>query len=151
MSLEMKMQTPLPLHTHAHSDQVCASDHVADIYIYKLCACNRRVHVYVDISPLCAEVCASSSRCVHLSMRCTRRYVSFTKEPYKRDDIQQKRPIILRSLLMHASHDDICTPRHKDATSSEMRPLQRCRQRHRDAHTCVCVCVCVWIYGEMHT
>jgi len=29
--------------------------------------------------------------------------VSFAKEPYKRDDIQQKRPIILRSLLLVAT------------------------------------------------
>jgi len=29
--------------------------------------------------------------------------VSFEKEPYKRDDILQKRPIILRSLLMVAT------------------------------------------------
>jgi len=29
--------------------------------------------------------------------------VSFEKEPYKRDDILQKRPIILRSLLIVAS------------------------------------------------
>jgi len=30
-------------------------------------------------------------------------YVSFAKEPYKRDDILQKRPIILRSLLIVAT------------------------------------------------
>jgi len=30
-------------------------------------------------------------------------WVSFTKEPYKRDDILQKRPIILRSLLIVAT------------------------------------------------
>ena len=30
-------------------------------------------------------------------------YVSFAKEPYKRDDILQKRPIILRSLLIIAT------------------------------------------------
>jgi len=30
-------------------------------------------------------------------------YVSFAKEPYTRDDIQQKRPIILRSLLIIAT------------------------------------------------
>jgi len=32
-----------------------------------------------------------------------RLYVSFAKEPYKRDDILQKRPIILRSLLIEAT------------------------------------------------
>jgi len=30
-------------------------------------------------------------------------YVSFAKEPYKRDDILQKRPVILRSLLIVAN------------------------------------------------
>jgi len=30
-------------------------------------------------------------------------YVTFAKEPYKRDDILQKRPIILRSLLIVAT------------------------------------------------
>jgi len=29
--------------------------------------------------------------------------ISFAKEPYKRDDILQKRPIILRSLLIEAT------------------------------------------------
>jgi len=29
--------------------------------------------------------------------------VSFAKEPYKRDDILQKRPVILRSLLILAT------------------------------------------------
>jgi len=29
--------------------------------------------------------------------------VSFAKEPYKRDDVLQKRPIILRSLLVAAT------------------------------------------------
>jgi len=32
-----------------------------------------------------------------------RLYVSFAKEPYKRDDILQKRPMILRSLLIVAT------------------------------------------------
>jgi len=30
-------------------------------------------------------------------------YVSFAKEPYKRDDILQKRPVILRSLLIEVT------------------------------------------------
>jgi len=36
--------------------------------------------------------------------------VSFAKEPYKRDDILQKRPLILRSLLIVAIPCDILTP-----------------------------------------
>ena len=34
-------------------------------------------------------------------------YVSFAKEPHTRDDILQKRPIILRSLLIEVTPDDI--------------------------------------------
>ena len=48
--------------------------------------------------------------CVHVqtmgwprSVGSLKSYVSFVKEPYKRDDILQKRPIILRSLLIEAT------------------------------------------------
>jgi len=34
--------------------------------------------------------------------------VSFAKEPYKRDDILQKRPIFLRSLLTIATPQYVC-------------------------------------------
>jgi len=34
---------------------------------------------------------------------CLKIYVSFAKEPYERDNILQKRPIILRSLLIVAT------------------------------------------------
>ena len=36
--------------------------------------------------------------------------VSFAKEPYKRDDILQKRPMILRSLLIVATPYVNCIP-----------------------------------------
>ena len=39
--------------------------------------------------------------------------VSFAKEPYKRDDILQKRPIILRSLLI------VATPQNESLIPSE--------------------------------
>ena len=40
-------------------------------------------------------------------------YVSFAKEPYERDDILQKRPIILRSLLIVASpYQTVCVWTH---------------------------------------
>jgi len=56
--------------------------------------------------------------------------VSFVKEPYKRDDILQKRPIILRSLLI-------------EATPDEQLPLAV--RLKRDLYTCgvlQCVAVC---------
>ena len=34
-------------------------------------------------------------------------YVSFAKKPYERDDILQKRPMILRSLLIVATPHDL--------------------------------------------
>ena len=52
--------------------------------------------------------------------------VSFGKEPYKRDDILQKRPIILRSLLIVAS----------PYTKSDFLELLL---------VCVCVCVCMYV------
>ena len=37
--------------------------------------------------------------------------VSFAKEPYKRDDILQKRPVILRSILIVATpYVNVCIP-----------------------------------------
>ena len=50
--------------------------------------------------------------------------VSFAKEPYKRDNILQKRPIIIRSLLM------VANPYHSLARSGGYG---------------VCVCVCVGV------
>jgi len=43
--------------------------------------------------------------------------VSFAKEPYERDDILQKRPIILRSLLI------IATPYHVDGRTCSLLKL----------------------------
>jgi len=58
-------------------------------------------------------------------------YVSFAKEPYKRDDILQKRPVILRGLLIVAT------------------PYVWMRQHRQDfshwARVYICVCVRVWI------
>ena len=55
--------------------------------------------------------------------------VSFAKEPYKRDCVLQKRPIILSSLLI------IATPYLLDSATT----VKVC--------VCVCMCVCVCIYG----
>ena len=50
-----------------------------------------------------ANKMSSTLTCVPMMLRL---YVSFAKEPYKRDYILQKRPIILRSLLVcaHEAH-----------------------------------------------
>ena len=67
----------------------------------------------------CVAACCSASQvcselqCEHGQLVCMRwlqlvgslkSQVSFAKEPYKRDDILQKSPIILRSLLIVAPH-----------------------------------------------
>ena len=51
-------------------------------------------------------------------------YVSFTKEPYKRDYILQKRPVILRSLIV------IATP--YDTKSSKYIHTQNTKQNNTD-------------------
>ena len=84
------------IHIYICMRHVCIYDiytymyiYIYDIYIYETC-----IHMYD---------CACASTC--LDMRWLRlvgslkSQVSFTKEPYNRDDILQKRPIILRSLL----------------------------------------------------
>ena len=57
---------------------------------------------------LCAFISLScfSSLAQSLFFLFCKRQVSFAKEPYKRDDILQKRPMILRSLLI------VATPYH---------------------------------------
>ena len=49
------------------------------------------------------EICQKRPLCMHQRRLAgsLKLQVSFAKEPYKRDDILQKRPIILRSLRMH--------------------------------------------------
>jgi len=57
-------------------------------------------------------------------------WVSFAKEPYKRDNILQKRPIILRSLLIVA-------------TPYLHLYVHECLRMHVRVYVYVCVCVCV--------
>jgi len=86
---------------------VCVS--VYHVTEYCLCVCG-------SVSSVCLCVCISGGSefsvclCVCISRMGWLRFVSslklqvsFAKEPYKRDDILQKRPIILRSLLIVAT------------------------------------------------
>jgi hypothetical protein len=64
--------------------------------------------------------------------------VYFAKEPYQRDDILQKRPVILRSLLI------VATPY---ALGKQQRKKSVCvRQRERAIRETMCVRVCVRVY-----
>ena len=62
--------------------------------------CNVReyacVYVCVCVCALCVCVCVCVCVCACV-------WVSFAKEPYKRDDFLQKRRVILRSLLIVAT------------------------------------------------
>jgi len=51
--------------------------------------------------------CGATMRWLQL-VGCSELYVSFATEPYQRDDILQKRPIILRSLLIGATLSSHC-------------------------------------------
>jgi len=54
-------------------------------------------------------------------------YVSIAKEPYKRDDILQKRPILLRSLLLVATpYNDGSSAILCSDTPLMYGPLERC-------------------------
>ena len=62
--------------------------------------------------------------------------VSFAKEPYKTDDILQKRPIIIRSLLIIATKYIPQVPTC----------LCVCAYVCACMYLCVCVCVCLCVY-----
>ena len=78
---------------------------------------------YVSIIYICihkhAQTIMHRNICVHIYgqsmmgwLQCVgalKLQASFGKEPYKRDDILQKRPIVLRSLLMVPTHMCMCT------------------------------------------
>jgi len=59
-------------------------------------------HVWTRLRLSCLRPCASAMGWLRL-VGSLKSLVSFAKEPYKRDDILQKRPIILRNLLIVAT------------------------------------------------
>jgi len=70
--------------------------------------------------------------------------VSFAKEPYKRDNILQKRGIILRSLLLGATpYQELCTCVWKRQSGGERESEQE--REKDDVHVCMCMCVCVCV------
>ena len=84
--------------------------------------------------------------------------VSFAKEPYKRDDILQKRPIILRSLLPVATPFQIQTHLvdrivggnvsfdilgHFELHGGDIAQFDALEVATADV--CVCACVCVYV------
>ena len=86
--------------------------------------------------------------------------VSFAKEPYKRDNILQKRPVILSILLTVATpyphthkhirthtrahihtQKHICTHKHTAQQNPLLCALSTC--------VCVCVCLCISVCAEL--
>ena len=98
---------------------VCPHDVLSDIIhmTHNKCMCR---HLYFCVTDVCAGIFMYALMTYFLShlaatalsnrtmgwlrlVASFKLYVSFAKEPYKRDDILQKRPIILRSLLLVAT------------------------------------------------
>jgi len=75
--------------------------------------------------PMCSAVTVDGMGWLR-SVGSLKSYVSFAKEPYKRDDILQKRPMILRSLLIVATSYVFTM--------------------YDYAYVCVCTVVCVYLY-----
>ena len=69
--------------------------------------------------------------------------VPFAKEPYELDNILQKRPIILRSLLIVAT-PYICSPIKQ---TGGVKYVCACVYVRVCVCVCVCVCACVCVYN----
>ena len=85
----------------------CISVHVMYASLYALTWLNRDSYMkwvmsYISVYLIHASLCAPYMGWLRL-VGSLKWQVSFAKEPYKRDDILQKRPIILRSLLIVAT------------------------------------------------
>jgi len=86
-----------------------------------------RVYVFLCVLCVSVHVCACVMGWLRL-VGSLKWQVSFAKEPYKRDDILQKRPIILRSLLIVAT-PYVCV----------------CARVHVCVYVCVCACVFTFV------
>ena len=90
--------------------RVCIASVCLCVCVYcvcvSMCVCVLRlcVHVCVCIASVCLVPVTVTRTMGWLRLVCSfKLYVSLAKEPYKKDDILQKRPTILRSLLIVAS------------------------------------------------
>jgi len=77
-------------------------------------------------------------------------YVSFAKEPYKRDDILQKRPIILSILLIAA------TPYSQETQQCSTPPFSKVtsvfwEKKIASAQVCAQFAICVYMYKYTYT
>ena len=77
--------------------------------------------------------------------------VSFVKKPYKRGDILQKRPVILRSLLIEATPYFVGTAEMPESRAAVY--VGGCVCVYVCVCVCVnlrvCVCVCVSVHGSI--
>ena len=137
---------------------LCVCVYVHNIYVY-MCICIYIYHTYgcVSVYPSFNNTGLMSSQNQHKWTRgvvgSLKLQVSFAKKPYKRDDILQKRPIILKSLLI------VATPYIQvDACVCISVQLYQCIYIYIYIYVyiyiyiyifvcvsvCVCVCVCVY-------
>jgi len=142
----MRHVIPLPHHTLLNVSQYVARCNVL-WYISNSAAASHITITHCNVLhiekiAMCYGV-ASISR--HLKI-----IVSFAKETYKRDDILQKRPIILRSLLIVATPYAILLP---TATAFAQCVMVVVRCAMRDAiplPSCICAVVCVCDMTHSH-
>jgi len=106
------------------------------------CACSDLLmHTWIQV---CIDVCMKEGMGWLRLVGSLKLHVSFAKEPYKRDYILQKRPIILRSLLIQATpYLLVCQGRHSCHPSSMTGNVVRCsmlqypsKKQKKGRHSC---------------
>jgi len=159
-----------PRHPDTHVNEsfhICDMRHslCRDAHLYvtggmqEQCSATSRTHMLCDIptrmwmsrdvaGPLITEAIIAYMGCLRL-VGSLKLWVSFAKEPYKRDYILQKRSIFMRSLLLMA------TPhmRHVTWVSQECRCIVQRHVHNAECHrsvcaSCICLCMMSLHYAE---
>jgi len=92
-----------------------------NVYIYRICIIFTYLYIYLHSYTYihvwmctCISYFYFTRHLVHMGwlrlVGSLKLQVSFAKDPSKRDDVLQKRPIISRSLLIVATSYDVCIP-----------------------------------------
>jgi len=131
---------------------VCVCSCVCMCVYVCVCACvSVRVCVCVCVcSCVCVFLCVCVRFCVVIRSLSLDFQVSFAKEPYKRDYILQKRPIILRSQLIVATPPYVLTYIDFNVMirflSLDFQLCKECMYVYVCVCVLVCACVCVCVY-----
>ena len=124
---------------------MCISTFYASMF---LCVCVR-VHMFLNIRVLQKSLTAGTWRRERAVVR-NMHMVSFAKEPYNRVCILQKRPVVLRSLLIVATpyvHSCVrvctCIFKYPSVTEKSDGRWVHCKREYACTYICVCVSDCV--------